>query len=640
MTRNEVIIGLRGNAAPALVLLAALLAVVAYVPTIGFPFVSDDTMYILTNTKLQNLPAGELLRLFGEPFNVLREYLPLREFSFWLDLKLFGPDPAAFRIHNLLLHLASLPLMYATTLMLLRQFNQGDGESADTRWTAAGITALFALHPALVESVVWISGRKYVLPNFLSLLAFWFALRAPRDDGISPGPAFASLLAFAAVMLAKASYFAVAPAIALIWVMHWIDLPRPRRRLLPLIWPVAILALAALLTGVFYSIARGDAGEAYQFGLEAITRPLAALGWLTRLALTPEPRHLFYPFADDPAFPFMLALGGLTLAAVVFGAWRFVRRRSLPGLALLVYFLFCLPYLHILPFTSPSIVQDRYLSIALWPLLLAGAVLAMRLKPTHRAALLLVFAVPWTVQVFGRARDWSSFEKLVDIDLRAFPGHFIPAAYTIKTSQIPERRYQEAVDTARAIRDPEVRELMFALTRAADAVDRAGSGDPKEASAALWAVGNMLRQTSEKGRRDSPIQLVRLQTRDMLIDYWQLLAQRFPRDFTVRYNAGLWLLGFNLYAQAEGHLAAALASPDLPQSVRATAYKNLGLALFKLDRLAEAEARLGQALTQTPPDLRAHCWLADLHRKSGQHAAAAVSESVCRKIAGANANAT
>jgi len=144
----------------ALVLVSAMVAVGAYLQALNYPFISDDSIYIIENTKLSGLQLVNLWLIFAEPYNPLAEFLPLRDLSYWLDIELFGLNPSAFRLHNILLYLLCLPLVFATTLDLWRYFRPADSSSAP--WAAATVTALFALHPAHVEAVVWISGRKDV----------------------------------------------------------------------------------------------------------------------------------------------------------------------------------------------------------------------------------------------------------------------------------------------------------------------------------------------------------------------------------------------------------------------------------------------------------------------------------------------
>ena len=259
------------NVAPLmLVSICAAIAVSAYLQALNYPFSIDDGLYITGNTRLSELQLTELWRLFAEPYNPTFEFLPLRDLSYWIDIALFGQNPAAFRLHNILLYLLCLPLVYATTANLWRYFRPADAASAS--WAAAAVTALFALHPALVESVVWVSGRKYILPNFFSMLALWLAVKVKRESGFSSRYAVATLFAFVAVMLSKASYVGMAPLIAMLWLIFWRDIPPLQRCRSLLLWPLAILLLAALLLLAFIINNKGFDTVPRYFGVAAITR--------------------------------------------------------------------------------------------------------------------------------------------------------------------------------------------------------------------------------------------------------------------------------------------------------------------------------------------------------------------------------
>src|SRR3990172_7065541 len=110
----------------ALVLFSALAAVAAYLQAINYPFIIDDTGYIVENPKLLGLHLSELWRLFTEPYNNYAEFLPLRELSYWFDIQFFGLTPSAFRLDNILLYLLSLPLVYGTTSGVWRYFRPAD----------------------------------------------------------------------------------------------------------------------------------------------------------------------------------------------------------------------------------------------------------------------------------------------------------------------------------------------------------------------------------------------------------------------------------------------------------------------------------------------------------------------------------
>jgi tetratricopeptide (TPR) repeat protein len=612
----------------ALVLLAAAMASGCYLQALHYPLVSDDIAYVAENSRLAGLRFVELWRLFLEPYSPHFEFLPLREFSYWLDLAWFGASPAALRIHNLLLYLLTLPLVYGATLGLWRYFRPAD---ASAPWAAAAVTALYAVHPALVESVVWVSGRKYVLPNFFSALTLWLAVRAGRENGFSQGYAAAALLAFAAVMLSKSSYVSVALIVALLWLRFWLDLPQPRRRAL-LLWPLAILALGALLLRVFIAKNQGFDSAPFYFGVEAVTRTLAVLGGLARLCLTPEGRHFLYPVFEDPLLPWMAALGVIVLLAAGWGMAALARRRPVAGFALVFFLLLCLPYLQLVPAKPPSLIADRYVALAAWPAMLFVVALAWRLRPFPRAALLLALALPFLYHSAVRPRDWQSDKTLIGTDVRAFPGYYMPATYMAWDIQVPDWLHQDALATANSIRDAEVRNFMARLVEADHAVfvRAEKTGSPREALPILVELNALLKRPPAHSRWDTPIRSIWRGGQDAVESEWQALAERFPGDASVRYSAGLWLLDISKHESAASHLHAAILSQQLPEAVRGAAYGSLGLALIGAGRLAEAEAPLLAALEQVPPDSRAHCLLAKVYGRSGRREEEARAVAACR----------
>ncbi len=600
-----------------IVLVSAFVAVGAYLQAFNYPFFSDDISYLPENTKLIGLHSADLWRLFTEPYNCCFEFLPLRDFSYWLDIRLFGLTPSASRGHNIILYLLCLPLVYATTLAVWRYFRPADAAGAP--WAAAAVTALFALHPALVESVVWISGRKYVLPNLFAMLALWLAVRARREQGLSVPHAAATLVAFVAVMLSKTSYVGVAPLIALLWVLFWLDIPAPGRRRSLLLWPLAILFLAGLLTLIFVAKNEGFDGMPFYFGIEAVIRTFAVLGWMARLAVSLGSRHFLYPVFEDPNLSFMVAIGVVVLLSAAASGLLLLRKRSLEGFALAAFLLLCMPYIQLMPNHPPSLVSDRYLALAVWPAILLIVALLWRLKPVLRIVLLLVIALLWGFQTIERPRDWRSLETLYNADLHTYPGSYMPAMYEINNVQLPQGLYPEAYKTANSITVPEFREVMTDVIKADYAVHVAVStGKLQESMSLLWDLGPGYQQRPIQAEWNSSVLFFYRKNLERLVNEWEILARRFPDDASLRYNAGLWMLSVHKSKHAVAHLRAASESQRLPESVRGTAFRNLGLALINSGNAAEAEAPLRAALEQSPPDYRAYCLLSGVYKRAGR----------------------
>ncbi|MBI3481190.1 MAG: hypothetical protein HY016_12690 [Nitrosomonadales bacterium] len=609
------------------ILAGTLVAMGAYLQALNYPFIYDDVVYITENAKLSGLHPTELWRLFVEPYNSYAEFLPLRELSYWVDIALFGLNPAAFRADNIILYLLCLPPVYFITSGLWKYFRPSDAAGAP--WVAAIVTALFVVHPAHVETVVWISGRKDVLATLLSLLALWLAIVARREQGLSVPHAAATLLALLAAMLAKASAFAVAPVIALLWLMFWRDVPAPYRRRSVLLWPLASLLLAACIALVFATTIASKLP--FYFGIEVITRSLAVLGWLFRLSVSTESRHFFYPTFDDPYLPLMVGLGGVVLAAAAASVFSLLRKRqSLEAFSIIVFLLLCIPSIQLIPYSPPSLVSDRWLSLALWPVMLLLVTLAWRLKPVVRMVLLLIFALSWCWQTVERPRDWRSFEAMIDADIRAYPGYYMPAVYKIFAVQLRQGLRGDALETANGIANPEFRNAMIGMIKGDHAahVSAATEGQIQEAMNLLWQLESDIERLPLQAKWDPLVYHVWEKRRVVLKSDWDYLARQFPGDVAVRYNVGLWMLKIHNQG-AVAHLRFALDSQRLPEPVRGTAFKNYGLALMEGGNFAEAETPLRAALEQSPPDFRAYCLLAGVYRQTGRAEAAAGAAAEC-----------
>ena len=610
-----------------LVFISAVVAVCAYLQALNYPFMIDDALYIVKNHKLAGLRLNELWRLFVEPYNRFTEFLPLREISYWFDITLFGLNPAAFRIHNIVLYLLCLPLIYGVTAGVWRYFSPADAPSAP--WVAAVVTALFAVHPSHVEAVVWIAGRKDVLAALFSLLALWLAMRARREQGFSPVYAAAALLALVAAMLSKATAAAVAPVIALLWLIFWLDTPKHDRRPWLLLWPLASVLLAmcfALIFSAFMTF-----GVPFYFGIEAATRSLAALGWLARLAVSPEERHYFYPVFEDPYLPFMVALGVAVLAAAIIGGVVILRKRSLAAFALAVFLLLCLPSMQLIPYAPPSLISDRFLTIAVWPAILLIVAMSWRLKPLLRTALLLVIAITWTAQTAKHPLDWRTPEVFIDYELRAYPGYAMPAAHKIFNVQLPQGLYGDAIETAGSIANPQIKDAMVKLIKTHQAVhvESASTGSPQNAMVLLWELFHALKQKPAQSTWDPSMYNMWESIRYRFENQWKYLGQHFPDDALVHYNAGLWMVNVHKYEDAIVHLRAASESQRLPESLRGAAFENLGLALLGTGQFAEAESSLHAALRQPQPDMRIHCLFAMVYKRTGRLEEAARAGAKC-----------
>ena len=142
--------------------LIVLLVCLAYLPALRGGFVWDDDSWTTNLSALFQDPSG--LRLIWFQPTALQQYYPLTGTTFWLDYQLWNFWTTPYHVENVLLHALAALLFWRLLLRL----------QVPGAWLAS---ALFALHPVMVESVAWITERKNVLSLALYLGALLAYLR-------------------------------------------------------------------------------------------------------------------------------------------------------------------------------------------------------------------------------------------------------------------------------------------------------------------------------------------------------------------------------------------------------------------------------------------------------------------------------
>ncbi len=184
---------LRPTAARSGWILAAALGVIAFLPSLRYPFLFDDWHLVKADPRLQ--PPLEWRALVWSPLwpiDVPPQPLwrPAFHLSLAMNRLLTGESSAGFRVVNFLLHGAVAALVWA----LVRALGGSQGASA-----AAG--ALFALHPVHTEAVVGIVGRAELQMALGTLLTVVWGLRSARTGKMKW--ALASVAAYAFALFSK-----------------------------------------------------------------------------------------------------------------------------------------------------------------------------------------------------------------------------------------------------------------------------------------------------------------------------------------------------------------------------------------------------------------------------------------------------
>ena len=185
-------------------LIFLLLAVVflTYLNILPNRFLWDDEEQVLNNPYLKSLQF--LPQFFsGSTFNTGGAglsgwyYKPLLSLWFMINFRLWGLKATGFHFTQLLLHLANTWLVF---LIFKKSINQK---------TAFWLSLFWAIHPANVESVVYISAAQEPLYTFFLLSGLWLFIRFPQKEAIfgASGLFFLGLLAKESAIVGLPTFF-------------------------------------------------------------------------------------------------------------------------------------------------------------------------------------------------------------------------------------------------------------------------------------------------------------------------------------------------------------------------------------------------------------------------------------------------
>ena len=346
--------------------------ILLHVAAAGFGFcLYDDQHQIVHNQTLEwSLAPGYFVHdvwRFAQPL-YRNFYRPV--FLLWLliNWKLFAMNAVAWHLVQLLLHACVALLVWRLARHLLRdEFAAG----------VAGV--VFAVHPAHVESAVWLSGSTEPLVAFFFLASFLAYLRSrgecTPDDFTKSGARVWWLLSG---LLALPALFSKETALALpgLILLHawWFsgdikgesEVPAPAgSKVLHALTSVApVLVASAIYFGMRIAVMQHLAVASNSLWRVLLTAPLDLVECL-RLSLWPYPLALFYDLhllsAPTPGFWLALVVVVAGAAATVWAS----RRQPVLRLVAAWWLLPLLPVLAgLMSFPAGDLLHDRYVYLS------------------------------------------------------------------------------------------------------------------------------------------------------------------------------------------------------------------------------------------------------------------------------------
>lgn len=306
------------------------LILITYGNSLNNAFLSDDLAEIVQNPNIGNLSYA----ISTHPFGFIRPVL------YWLAFQIGGLNPIFFRSINLLFHIGSVFLVYALFNLLY------------SRRLALIVAAIFAVHPAISEAVVWISGGGYPQYTFFFLLSFLLYLRSKDNQKLYFASLGALLLSFMSHPQ-PLSLFIIFP----IWELLFGNLKKNWKKSIPFLL-ITLFFFTRLLTGIsereatMYSVHYQEKGIDNPFVLIPI-----AISSYFELIFFPKTLTLYHSELSFGQVEFIIrsALTLIFLAGVYFS----FKKNKFIFFWLLLFLIALSPTLT--PFRLNWIVAERYL---------------------------------------------------------------------------------------------------------------------------------------------------------------------------------------------------------------------------------------------------------------------------------------
>ncbi|MDP1621959.1 MAG: tetratricopeptide repeat protein [Bacteroidales bacterium] len=398
----------------------AAIAFIAFSPALTGEFLGwDDYNYIKDNPLIRVLSWENIVHIFHYKTIVVGNYHPLTMLSYVIEYQLAGLNPVLYHFDNLALHLCNVAL-FSWLMWLL------------TKKTYATLiaTALFALHPMRVESVVWAAERKDVLYTFFFLLSLIFYIHFLLKENRNIRYYLVSLLFFILSILSKGQ--AVVLPLTLFLVDYWYQ----RKTTIASVLNKVPFFIFSLASGILALVAQQSSLTEQRLLVHSLFDRLAiaAFNISAYLYKLVYPFNLScfykYPAIDDMGWVY----AGAVFAIVVIAATAFFLRKNRVVVFGSLFFLFTISIVsQILP-VGNAIIADRYTYIPYIGLFFIIGVICDQMitgKRKHSAYFLtvpIIFIVLFSFKTYSQARSWHDNETLWKSALNQDPDNGV--AYT------------------------------------------------------------------------------------------------------------------------------------------------------------------------------------------------------------------
>ena len=415
-----------------------LVALIVYLPTLFHGFVYDDMEQVLGNPWIVDFThLGDIF--FSASWSFMKEtvgsnyYRPVMHLVFLIEYHLFGFNPGAFHLLNIILHSLNSLLVFLVVRALFRSMGfaviksetepeeglevraQRPHSLSATYWAFAA-ALIFALHPINSEVVNWVSALPELLYTLFLLAAFYIYITLDLNASLRGRALWTalSLIFFFVALLSKETAMVF---LLIIWCYDFSTKGASfiRRYLTYIPYIITAVVYMVLRTYALGGFAQKEMAGTGLYGSmvnisPAILRYMGKLLWPANLSVI----YVLEPFYSLFEPMVLLSIAVMVLFCFVVLA---LRRRAVVFFPILWIIIPLLPVLYI-PVVSTGGFADRYLYLPSAGFAMIVAVIfhsvSLRTKEGRKAAVIVLFAIFVLYGVFTvkRSMVWTDSMSL------------------------------------------------------------------------------------------------------------------------------------------------------------------------------------------------------------------------------------
>ena len=576
-----------------------------YYPVAGYDFIHyDDIAYTTQNPILAHgLSWAGIRDAFVFP-HAGGLWIPLTWISFLCDHALFGFNPGAFHLMNVLFHAANSILVF----LLFFRMTGAWGRSLF-------LAALFAVHPLRVESVAWVTERKDVLSTLFGLAAMLFYVDYAKKGGATR---YALVAGFFALSLMAKPMLVTLPLVLLLadyWPLSRLKANTARAVILEKLPLLGLSVAAGIGTILFEHYAGGlNSLAAMPLGPRLANALAAYAGYMVQMIWPAGLAVLYpYPLAGPPAWQTGAAF--LLLAGVSVAVFWFARRAPYLAVGWLWYLVTLFPVSGVMQ-TGVQASADRFTYVpmlGLFVMIAWGAQsLAARIRHGGKAllwpgavAVVAALAAVSCVQVRLWKNTATLFNHTISVTKNNWMAHGILGAALAEQGKLDlaMREFQETLKI-----EPLAFEGHFGMGALL-----ADAGQAQEAIL-HYEKAIVVRPNAPRAHNNLGTLLAQTGRLEEAVAHFRKAAELDSSDWAVRENLGKALAMMGNTDEAALWLREALRIH--PGS--GAAHFHLGTLLARSGDLNGALKHLLEAVRLEPDNAKAHLNLGNVYRFAGK----------------------